>query len=272
MANQAGEPIWYELLSDDLSKVAPFYEAVVGWSIEKAHMAAEGGTDYYFLKRADNDATGGAMTLADSMKSCGMKPRWLAYFATPDVDTSVAKLKELGGSVTMDPFDLPGVGRMAYVADPQGIPFYLMTGASPERSEVFAGEDRNDFGKCGWNELLTSDAEGAIAFYGALTGMAVNERMPMGEMGDYSFLDVNDLRIGAVMKAVPEGPMAQFPIGPHCWHFYFRVPNVTAAKAAIESNGGTVLMGPMEVPGGEHIVVALDPDGANFGLVGPLGE
>jgi predicted enzyme related to lactoylglutathione lyase len=88
--------------------------------------------------------------------------------------------------------------------------------------------------------------------------------MPMGEMGDYSFIanaESNGEPIGAVMKAP-----GQTQLG---WGFYFRVPDVAAAKASVEAAGGKVLQGPMEVPGGEWVLNAQDPEGVAFGLVAP---
>ena len=58
----------------------------------------------------------------------------------------------------MPPLDIPGVGRIAMVADPQGNPFYIMRGAErPENSTAF---DRMGMGKCNWNELTTTDQAG----------------------------------------------------------------------------------------------------------------
>ncbi len=62
------------------------------------------------------------------------------------------------------------------------------------------------------------------------------------------------------------------PARPPAWLIYFGVASVTSANAAIEQVGGIVMMGPHEVPGGDWIVVAADPQGATFGVVGPKGE
>jgi uncharacterized protein len=86
--------------------------------------------------------------------------------------------------------------------------------------------------------------------------------MNMGPMGDYCFIDHHGARLGAMMQRQDERQ-------PAVWLFYFGVPSVDAAKTAIEANGGTVLMGPHEVPTGEWIVIATDPAGAGFGIAGP---
>jgi len=67
----------------------------------------------------------------------------------------------------MAPFDIPNVGRMAMLADPQGIPFYVMRGASDEVSTAW---ERTGMGKCNWNELATPDQTAANAFYAKVFG------------------------------------------------------------------------------------------------------
>jgi uncharacterized protein len=89
--------------------------------------------------------------------------------------------------------------------------------------------------------------------------------MPMGPMGDYCFIDHHGVRLGAVMQKQDVNPIAS-------WLFYFGVDSVLAAKRAIEAGGGKVIQEPHQVPGGEHILVATDPQGAHFGAVGPLGQ
>ncbi|WP_276612394.1 VOC family protein [Croceicoccus sediminis] len=197
----------------------------------------------------------------DKMQEGGARPLWAIYFTVDDVDAAVARAVELGGSVLMEAHDLGDIGRLAFIADPQGVPFYLMRGNSPERSQVYDTSSAA-YGQCGWNELTTPDLDAALSFYGELLGISVTERMTMpGDAGDYCFLDLGDLRIGAAMAASHEWPAG--------WKFYFRVPDIEAAKAAVDANGGKSLMGPHDVPGDETILVASDPDGVTFGLVAP---
>ena len=54
---------------------------------------------------------------------------------------------------------------------------------------------------------------------------------------------------------------------PH-WRYYFRVPSISNAKETAETKGGRIAMGPMQVPGGDYIVIGVDPQGAEFALVG----
>jgi predicted enzyme related to lactoylglutathione lyase len=81
----------------------------------------------------------------------------------------------------------------------------------------------------------------------------------MGEHGEYRFWKHRGTTIGALFNAGD---------GPPRWRFYFRVPSIEAAKGAVEDKGGTIHMGPHQVPTGEWIVIGTDPQGAEFALVG----
>jgi predicted enzyme related to lactoylglutathione lyase len=203
------------------------------------------------------------MAITPEMAEHGAQPAWVGYIGVDDVDASVAKLIALGGAVLMPAMDIEGVGRMAMVADPQGAPFYVMKGASDETSHSFAALAPK-VGHCAWNELTTSDPEAAKSFYGALFGWSKQGEMDMGPTGKYEFLMASGDRfgIGAIMPKMPEMPVSM-------WTYYFRVPDIDAAVAAIKSNGGTPLMEPVEIPGGDYSMTALDSAGAAFGLVGP---
>ncbi len=253
MTNPHGSYIWYELLTSDQDVSRAFYEKVVGWTIDTQGM---GGMDYRMIHAPDG-MIGGSMAITADMQAHGAKPVWLGYFGVDDVDATVEKLKGLGGNVLMPPWDIEGVGRLAFVTDPQGAPFYVMRGASDENSTAFSYEG---VGHVCWNELITTDQPGAIAFYAAMFDIQPGDAMPMGEMGDYRFLDHAGAGIGAVMF----GP----PGAPPMWNYYFRVADIDAATDAIAPAGGTVLEAKMPVPGGDLVTMATDPHGARFGVVG----
>ena len=255
MANPHGTPIWYELVTTDADASKEFYDHVVGWTIEAQ---PSGDMDYRMIATADGSNVGGVAGISPGMPPEASKPGWRFYIGVDDVDATAAKIPEAGGSVTFPPFDLPGVGRMAFVADPQGIAFFIMRGESPDDSAAF---DRTGMGKCNWNELMTPDQASANAFYAEVFGWTYPDKMEMPGMGDYVFVDVAGTQIGATMTARDDGP-------PPAWQFYFRAPDIEEAAQKVKNNGGTVHMGPMEVPGGERIIVASDPHGTMFGVVG----
>ncbi len=113
-----------------------------------------------------------------------------------------------------------------------------------------------------WNELAAADDDRAIEFYTRHFGWRQDGAMDMGDLGQYRFLYCGDTMIGAVMPKPPGMPRA-------AWSYYFGVDDIDRAARAVADGGGRVVMGPMEIPGGEYSVNAVDPQGAHFGLVGP---
>lgn len=255
MSNPHGTPIWYELLTTDPDGAKAFYDAVIGWNIGPK---PAGDMDYRMIATAEGGQVGGVMRLADEMVAGGAKATWLFYIGVDDVDATVAAVTAGGGSVHLPAFDMPGVGRMAMVADPQGNPFYVMRGASDESSTAW---QRTGMGKCNWNELGTSDQAAGNTFYAAVFGWTYPDKMPMGEAGDYIFIEVAGETIGATMPTNGDQPPG--------WLFYFRAPDIAAAAATVKERGGAVLQGPMEVPGGDMVIVAQDPHGVPFGVAAP---
>lgn len=254
--------IWYELLTPDAAASKRFYDAVVGWDVQTETVAP--GLDYRMIRRSDGRDTAGLMTLTDEMRSHGARPVWLGYLHAPDVDPTVDAVQADGGKVMMQPWDQPGVGRLAMVTDPQGAPFYLM---SPEPMPDGADGTSDAFSvdqpqHVRWNELSTSDPDGAIAFYIRHFGWRQEGDMDMGELGKYQFLYQGGTMIGAVMPRMPQMPMST-------WTFYIGVDDIDRATEAVRAGGGQVLQEPIEIPGGEYSINALDPAGAAFGLVGP---
>ena len=254
MRNIHGSFIWYELLTSDPDAAGAFYGDVIGWTIADS---GQPGMDYRILS-ASEGAVAGLMKLPEGAGEAGMRPIWLGYVGVDDVNAAVADITRAGGSVHMPAADIPSVGRIAMVADPQQVIFYVMRGASDEASRSFAQTD----GHCAWNELSTSDQDAALAFYTGRFGWERGDAMPMGEMGEYRFINHGGEMIGAVMNRTADGP-------PPAWLFYFQVPDIDRSAARVTAGGGTIHYGPAEIPGGQSIIVASDPQGALFGAVGP---
>lgn len=266
MANPLGSFIWYELMTTDPDGAAGFYGPIVGWKIIGHSDPQEGGMDYRMIERSDGGNAGGVMGLTKEMCDGGARPCWLGYLFVNDVDTEVEAIVADGGRSLMPAFDIE-VGRIAMVADPQGIPFYVMKPVPPAGVEDATSDvyDRFAEQRVAWNELYTPDLEGAKAFYAKHFNFEFNESMPMGEMGDYCFIDHGGQTIGAMMQKPAEAPMS-------VWNFYIRVRDIDVATAKVNELGGQVFNGPMEVPGGDWIINGMDPQGAPFSLVAAKGK
>lgn len=257
--NPPGDFIWYELMTTDAEGAKDFYDALVGWSFGEAAAEYNG---YRMINTSDGGFAGGVMPISAEMQQHGARPTWLGYLNVTDVDAKVAAIEAAGGKTLMGATDIPNVGRIAMVADPQAAPFYVMKPIPPaghenEPSTVFSPDNE---GRCAWNELSTSDPVAARRFYGEQFGWTSDDFMDMGKNGEYRFVDHQGLRLGAIAGAMGGEQ-------PH-WRFYFRVASVQQAKKTAEAKGGKIVMGPMEVPGGDHIIIGIDPQGAEFALVG----
>ena len=257
--NPTGDFIWYELMTPDPEGSKDFYDAVVGWSIGEAAPEFNG---YRMINRPDGGFAGGVLPLNEEMQRHGARPTWLGYIHVADVDQAVGRIEGAGGTALMPATDIPNVGRIAMVTDPQGAPFYVMKpkppeGREAEPSDVFAPDEN---GHVGWNELSTSDPAAARHFYGEQFGWNSDDFMPMGELGEYRFWDHHGQRIGAFCATMP-GHQTK-------WRYYFRVPSIAKAKETAEARGGTIGMGPHQVPTGDWIIIGSDPQGAEFALVG----
>ena len=113
---EPGSVAWVELLTTDSKKAAPFYSSVLGQEAVKA----PGPMDYTLLKIGGHEVAG----IMDITKEMGpMRPAWMLYFATADIDATARKAKSLGGKVLMEPRDAMGQGRFATLMDPQGAVF-----------------------------------------------------------------------------------------------------------------------------------------------------
>jgi hypothetical protein len=257
--NPEGDFIWYELMTPDPEGSKAFYDAVVGWNIGEGAAEYNG---YRMINTSDGSFAGGVLPLTAEMQQHGARPTWLGYLHVSDVDRKIADIEAAGGKALLPATDIPNVGRIAMAADPQGAPFYVMkpippAGKENEPSTVFSSDKQ---GRCGWNELNTSDPVAARRFYGEQFGWETDDFMDMGEHGQYRFIDHQGLRLGAISGLMPGQQ-------PH-WRFYFRVPSIGQAKETAEAKGGSIAMGPMEVPTGDYIVIGTDPQGAEFALVG----
>ena len=258
MSNPHGTPIWYEYLAEDADRATAFYAEVAGWQATSSGMP---GVDYRILSTVRGAAIGGLMALP---QGGSIRPGWLGYFGVDDVDATVSAVQAAGGHVHMPPTTLDGIGRMALVTDPQGAPFYVMRGASKAPSMSFQGPDDASPGHVVWNELIATDQDAVMRFYGPLFGWRHEGAMPMGPLGDYKFLHAGSACLGATMNLPPgETPG---------WRFYVLIAEVDTAIGRLTGAGGRVLRGPDQVPGGDYAMVAEDPFGARFGFVGPRRE
>jgi predicted enzyme related to lactoylglutathione lyase len=246
-----GRFLWHELMTTDPAKAQEFYTKVIGWGLQTWN---DLGSPYVMFTR-DETGLAGIMELPDDAKKMGAPPHWLAYIGTPTVDEAVRQATSLGAKTYVPATDIPTVGRFAVLGDPQGAIFAVFAPASATSPEAAAGG--REFS---WHELATTDCAAAFAFYRALFSWEKTGEFDMGPMGMYQMYGRGGKTLGgmfnkpATMKAPPN------------WLGYVRVGDIRKGAEAVKANGGQVINGPMEVPGGDWILQALDPQGAAFAL------
>jgi uncharacterized protein len=250
-----GRFVWHELLTSDPAAAKPFYTEVVGWGTSQWPAPPDGAPVDYTMWMAGEAPVGGLMTLPPDAAAAGAPPNWLAYVAVPDVDATIAQATQLGGGVLMPAMTMPGVGRFAVLRDPQGAAFAVITGEGSSPAET----DPRPL-EFSWHELVTTDYKAADAFYHALFGWETKSEFDMGPMGIYHMFGRDRFTYGGMFNKP-----AEMPAPPH-WLHYVQVESADAAAERATRAGGTVVNGPMEVPGGDRIAQIMDPQGAMFAV------
>lgn len=242
---------WHELATTDPDAAKRFYPSVVGWGTQDY----PGSNPPYTMWTAEGAPLGGVMQLPEEAAQQGAPPHWLTYIESQDVDETHTQAIQLGARTYVPPTDIPGVGRFAVLADPQGATFAVFT-PLPSSSPMATPK----LGEFSWHELMTTSESDAFEFYASLFGWRKTSAMDMGEMGTYQMFGLGDEPMGG-MYTIPPGMGA-----PPMWVPYIHVDNADSAAERVTQNGGTVKNGPMEVPGGDRIAVCMDPQGAVFAV------
>jgi len=125
IVNEPFSLTWNELMTPDIDKAKAFYDGLFGWKGDTMEMGGDGPP--YTVWMLGDGAVGGAMPPPMD----GIPANWGIYFAVADCDETVEKAKGLGAQVLNGPMDVPEVGRMAAMTDPQGAMFNVIKNAGP---------------------------------------------------------------------------------------------------------------------------------------------
>jgi predicted enzyme related to lactoylglutathione lyase len=246
-----GHFLWHEVMTTDPLAAAAFYQKIIGWKREKWDQDPS-----YTVLSYQGKPMAGVMSIPAEAKAMGTAPSWMSYIGTPDVDVTAWDAQRLGAKLHKGPTSTPTVGRWAVLQDPQGATFAIYT---PERAPAAGGEAGiADFS---WHELATRNQAAAFDFYRELFGWQQTGSFDMGAQGSYLMYGLGKQTFGGILTMMGEQAKS-----PPCWLPYIRVANVQRTTKAIQAASATILMGPHEVPGGEWITQAKDPQGAVFAI------
>jgi predicted enzyme related to lactoylglutathione lyase len=235
---------WADLATSDIAAAKDFYARLFAWDYED-RPAGEGMT-YAMARREERTVAG----LFQSQQP----PHWNCYVTVASADEVAARVDGAGGTVVEPPFDVVQAGRSAVIADPAGARLCLW-----EPRATIGAELVNTPGAMTWNDLVTTDPEGAERFYGEVLGWTF-EAIP--DAGGYRVIGNGERSNGGIMPVDPNGPNAHTPPS---WMPYFGHEDVERAIGEVEALGGRLFNGPMRMPAGA-IAVFGDPQGAAFAI------
>jgi predicted enzyme related to lactoylglutathione lyase len=263
-----GVPCWVDAAHPEPEATLDFYGGLFGWQFESVLPAESPGK--YFMARV----RGGDVAAVGSIPA-GAPPvaTWNTYVAVASADDAAARVREAGGTVVMEPFDVMDFGRMAVFADPEGAVFSVW-----QADEHFGARVVNEHGALNFNGLHARDVNGAKAFYGAVFGWTTLAIGP-GEMwtlpgyGDDLERASPGLREMIAQMGGPAGfedvvasinplPADQGDTPPH-WSVTFGVDDADAAAAKATELGGETIVAPFDAPW-SRLTILSDPQGASF--------
>jgi predicted enzyme related to lactoylglutathione lyase len=237
-------------VSKDLKRAQAFYGEVLGWRTEGFSL---GNSTYDMIYAGETMIGGYAEPRSDRHPS-----HWIAYVSVKDVDAAAKAAVENGGKIVEPPSDIPTVGRRARIADPQGAEICLFKSNNGDPPDV----EQTPAGQFFWNELHTPDPEKAIAFYEKVVGYT-HESIEAESTGTYYTLSSGGNGRGGVTSHLSPGT------APH-WLPYVVSDDVDAAATRAKRAGGSVQLGPADIPGIGRFAVLRDPTGAVLTVMKPL--
>ncbi len=125
LVNEPGTYTWSELLTDDADAAREFLTEVFGYRAETADTPAGPYTTFWADGNLEGHAAAGMMAKTPQMGA--LPNHWGVYFCVDDVDASAGKAARAGGGVVAGPMNVPGIGRIAVIRDPQGGVFSVMS-------------------------------------------------------------------------------------------------------------------------------------------------
>ncbi|MFL5884538.1 MAG: VOC family protein [Thermoleophilaceae bacterium] len=255
---ERGVPCWVATVQPDPDAAARFYGELLGWETEDL-MPPDHPGSYFLCTLRGRDV---AAVVSQHGAPAPPAAVWTTHVQVDSADEAGAKAKEAGGEVIGEPFDSPGGGRMAVVADPAGA--VLCAWEPRERS---GAQLVNEPSAWSMSNLVTDDPDGARTFYREVFGWET-------ETFDMGGAEVTLWKVPGYVGGEPEQPVARDVVatmlppsiaggGPPRWSVDFWVHDADAVAAKAEELGGTVVTGPYEAGAFRQALLA-DPQGAEF--------
>lgn len=264
-----GVPCWIDTSQPDPERAADFYRGLFGWDVQ--NVMPEGSEGKYFIGRIRGGDVAAVAAIPEGAPNVAT---WNTYIWVESADESASKVRDAGGNVLLEPFNVMDAGRMAVCADPEGAAFSLWQARQHRGARVV-----NEAGALNFNVLSTRDPEAAKSFYGSVFGWSTIDLGSGGEMwtlpgyGDHLEADRPGLREGMREMGAPVGfedvvaslnlISADQPDAPAHWSVTFGVDDADAIAARAAELGGQVVVAPFDAPWVRTAVLS-DPQGVTF--------
>jgi uncharacterized protein len=249
--HHVGKVIFAELVTPDLAAAKQFYGGLFGWTFRDI----QSGKAEYAAASLDGHPVAGLIHKEFSTAERG-QPAWLSFIAVRDVDATKNMAVQHGARVLLAPHTLPGRGRQAVLADPQGAVFAVLASSSGDPPDVLAVP-----GEWIWSSLITRDPDAGAAFYQTLFDYEVFA-LPADEGAQHLLLATDNY----ARASANSWPANKPNIHPH-WLNYVRVEDADKTAAKAVALGGRILVEPRLDRHGGKVAVIADPTGAAFGLL-----
>jgi predicted enzyme related to lactoylglutathione lyase len=237
-----------ELNTRDMDGAKRFYQGLLGWTWLDVPSAAG---SYSLLQVEDK-------VVAGLHLSAGGEPSWVCYVSVESADRVAARAAELGGKVLVAPFDVAGVGRMAFLEDPAQARFALWE----ERGMIGTTLEDHHGAPC-WYELVTHDLPRATRFYTDLFGWTAIDRS-VENVGHYTVARIGEQSVAGLMSIRKEWGTV-----PPRWQVYFSVADCDRAVREGRGLKGRVIAGPKDVPEIGRFAILADTSDAVFAVFQP---
>ncbi len=250
--HEPGTFCWVDLGTTDAEGAKKFYTKLFGLT---AVDSPAGPHMVYTELQWNSKQVAGLYAMNKEQPDQGIPPHWNSYVTVENVDTTIEKVKALGGTVILEPFDVFDAGRTGMFQDPTGA--FL---AVWQPKEHIGAAYKNIPGTLCWNELGTKDTEKAKSFFSQLFGWNAQTNK-MGDMLYTSFM-LRDQAVGGMYQISEE--MGDIP--PH-WLPYFAVEDCDQTVSQAKDLRGSVLTPPMDIEEVGRFAVLKDPQGAVFAVI-----
>jgi uncharacterized protein len=264
-----GVPCWVQAVHPEPEAAVAFYTELFGWEAENL-MPPDHPGDYFLCRLRGRDV---AAIVSRHGAPAPSSAVWTTHVCAESAARAAARVEDAGGAVIGAPFDSPGGGGMAVVADPAGAVFCVW-----EPRERSGAQLVNEPGAWSMSALMTPDPEGATRFYGDVFGWTT-------DAFDVGGAQVTLWRLPGYVGGEPEQPVPPDVVAtmlpesagggdaPPSWTVDFWIEDLDAALELALERGAGVISGPYEVPGTPLRQGAItDPQGATLSLTQPPGR